>query len=80
MRPMMDSHSHVQAVGAENPKLVGLWLQTAIVFALLGAIPVMLWYLCVGHLIALTMDDAETVAYGQSFAQVLYSTCEPFFL
>lgn len=32
-----------QAYGAGNYKLVGLWLQTASVFAILGAIPVMMW-------------------------------------
>ncbi|RHY38970.1 hypothetical protein DYB38_007036 [Aphanomyces astaci] len=60
-----------QAYGAGNNQLVGVWLQTAIVFAVAGAIPVMIWYMFVGHMIAFTMDDAETVAYGTQFARVM---------
>ncbi|ETV89617.1 hypothetical protein H257_00826 [Aphanomyces astaci] len=60
-----------QAYGAGNHDLVGVWLQTAIVFSVLGSIPVMIWYMYVGNMIALTMDDAETVAYGREFAHVM---------
>ncbi|KAF0689384.1 Aste57867_19146 [Aphanomyces stellatus] len=60
-----------QAYGAGNHQLMGLWLQTAIVFAVLGAVPVMIWYMFVGDMIALTMDDAETVAFGGQFARVM---------
>ncbi|KAF0689385.1 Aste57867_19147 [Aphanomyces stellatus] len=60
-----------QAYGAGNHHLVGIWLQTAIVFAVLGAVPVMVWYMFVGHMIGLTMEDAETVAYGGEFARVM---------
>ncbi|KAG9415182.1 hypothetical protein AC1031_008619 [Aphanomyces cochlioides] len=60
-----------QAYGAGNNQLVGIWLQTAIVFAVLGAIPVMIWYMFVGHMIGLTMDDPETVEYGTQFARVM---------
>lgn len=77
-----------QAYGAGNNKLVGLWLQTAIVFAVVGAIPVMIWYCCVGYLISITMDDAETVHYGSQFAivmafglipQYIYGACSTYF-
>lgn len=77
-----------QAYGAGNHKLVGVWLQVAIVFALVGSIPVILWYMCVGHMIGLTMDDAETVEYGRQFAMVMaiglipqyiYGACSTYF-
>lgn len=77
-----------QAYGAGNKKLVGIWLQTAIVFAVIGAIPVMLWYMCVGWFISITMDDAETVTYGSQFAMVMalglipqyiYGACSTYF-
>ncbi|CAK4694010.1 hypothetical protein LEN26_013351 [Aphanomyces euteiches] len=77
-----------QAYGAKNNILVGIWLQTAIVFATVACIPVMVYYLFVGKLIALTMGDAETVAYGQTFAQVMalglipqyvYNACASYF-
>ncbi|KAF0693888.1 hypothetical protein As57867_015126, partial [Aphanomyces stellatus] len=60
-----------QAYGAGNNQLVGIWLQTAIVFAVAGAIPVMIWYMFVGHMIGLTMDDPDTVEYGTQFARVM---------
>ncbi|ETW08427.1 hypothetical protein H310_01010 [Aphanomyces invadans] len=60
-----------QAFGAGNHELVGIWLQTAIVFSVLGSIPVMIWYMYVGNMIGLTMDDVETVAYGREFAHVM---------
>ncbi|EQC39387.1 hypothetical protein SDRG_03589 [Saprolegnia diclina VS20] len=60
-----------QAYGAGNNSLVGTWLQTSIVFAVLGAIPVMIWYMFVGEMIALTMDDPETVMYGSEFARIM---------
>lgn len=77
-----------QAYGAGNYKLVGIWLQTAIIFALIGSIPVICWYMCVGHMIGLTMDDEETVMYGKHFAMVMaiglipqyiYGACSTFF-
>ncbi|KDO35464.1 hypothetical protein SPRG_00311 [Saprolegnia parasitica CBS 223.65] len=60
-----------QAYGAGNNSLVGTWLQTSIVFAVVGAIPVMIWYMFVGEMIALTMDDPETVMYGSEFARIM---------
>ncbi|OQR89491.1 hypothetical protein THRCLA_09724 [Thraustotheca clavata] len=60
-----------QAYGAGNKNLVGVWLQTSIVFAVVGAIPVMIWYMFVGNMIALTMDDEDTVKYGAEFARVM---------
>ncbi|DAZ95748.1 TPA: hypothetical protein N0F65_006396 [Lagenidium giganteum] len=77
-----------QAYGAGNNKLVGIWLQTAIVFAVLGSIPVIIWYFCVGHLISITMEDQETVKYGSQFAMVMalglipqyiYGACSTYF-
>ncbi|TMW62602.1 hypothetical protein Poli38472_005220 [Pythium oligandrum] len=77
-----------QAYGAGNNKLVGIWLQTAILFAVVGAIPVMIWYMCVGHFISITMDDEETVYYGSQFAMVMaiglipqyiYGACSTYF-
>ncbi|EQC32491.1 hypothetical protein SDRG_09817 [Saprolegnia diclina VS20] len=60
-----------QAYGAGNNTLVGIWLQTCIVFSVLGAIPIIIWYMFVGHMIALTLDDTEAVAYGQQFAMIM---------
>ncbi|KAF1331299.1 hypothetical protein FI667_g4467, partial [Globisporangium splendens] len=77
-----------QAYGAGNNKLVGIWLQTAVVFSVLGAIPVMVYYCCVGYFISITMDDAETVEYGSQFAMVMalglipqyiYGACSTYF-
>ncbi|ETV96013.1 hypothetical protein H310_10666 [Aphanomyces invadans] len=60
-----------QAHGAGNNHLVGTWLQTAIVFAVVAGIPVMIWYQFVGHMIAWTMGDPETVEFGAAFARVM---------
>ncbi|OQR89141.1 hypothetical protein THRCLA_09902 [Thraustotheca clavata] len=60
-----------QAYGAGNNKLVGIWLQTCIVFSIVGAIPIIIWYMFVGNMIALTLDDEEAVGYGQKFAMVM---------
>jgi MATE family multidrug resistance protein len=77
-----------QAYGAGNNKLVGMWLQTAICFAIVGSIPVIIWYWCVGYLIGITMDDEETVMYGAQFARVMslglipqyiYGACSTYF-
>ncbi|RHY61634.1 hypothetical protein DYB38_001096 [Aphanomyces astaci] len=77
-----------QAYGAKNNVLVGIWLQTAVVFAVCTCVPVMLYYMFVGHMIALTMDDEDTVMYGQSFARVMalglipqfvYNACASYF-
>ncbi|KAF0712782.1 hypothetical protein As57867_004663, partial [Aphanomyces stellatus] len=77
-----------QAYGAKNFVLVGIWLQTAIVFAVVTCIPVMIYYMFVGDMIALTMDDAETVEYGRAFArtmawglipQFVYNACASYF-
>ncbi|KAJ0409842.1 hypothetical protein P43SY_005736 [Pythium insidiosum] len=77
-----------QAYGAGNNHLVGVWLQTAIAFAIVGSIPVMIWYMCVGKFIAITLDDPETVHYGSQFAmimalglipQYIYGACSTYF-
>ncbi|KDO32774.1 hypothetical protein SPRG_02472 [Saprolegnia parasitica CBS 223.65] len=77
-----------QAYGAGNKVLVGIWLQTAVVFAIVTCIPVMVYYMFVGRMIALTMDDAETVYYGSEFAKVMalglipqfiYNACASYF-
>lgn len=77
-----------QAYGADNNKLVGIWLQTAIIFSVIGAIPVMIYYCCVGYFIGITMDDEETVHYGSQFAMVMalglipqyvYGACSTYF-
>ncbi|OQR99021.1 hypothetical protein ACHHYP_07456 [Achlya hypogyna] len=77
-----------QAYGAGNKILVGIWLQTAVVFAIVTCIPVMIYYMFVGHMIALTMDDAETVYYGSQFSKVMalglipqfvYNACASYF-
>ncbi|GLE00496.1 hypothetical protein PINS_up009253 [Pythium insidiosum] len=77
-----------QAYGAGNNHLVGIWLQTAIAFAIVGSIPVMIWYMCVGKFIAITLDDPETVHFGSQFAsimalglipQYIYGACSTYF-
>ncbi|CAK4416999.1 unnamed protein product [Aphanomyces euteiches] len=60
-----------QAHGAGNPHLVGVWLQTALVFAMLSAIPVTIWYIFVGEMVALTMSDADTLAFAAEFACIM---------
>ncbi|EQC32482.1 hypothetical protein SDRG_09809 [Saprolegnia diclina VS20] len=59
-----------QAKGAGYNVLLGTWLQTSLVFALVGAIPVMLWHYFVGDMIGLSVDDAATVRLGRTYAQV----------
>ncbi|KAG9416220.1 hypothetical protein AC1031_000616 [Aphanomyces cochlioides] len=60
-----------QAHSGGNHHLVGVWLQTCIVFAVLGAMPIMIYYLFVGDIIAITLDDTETVQYGEQFARIM---------
>ncbi|KAF0753659.1 hypothetical protein AaE_005633, partial [Aphanomyces astaci] len=69
-----------QAYGAGNNTLVGVWLQTCIVFSIVGTIPVMVYYMFVGHIIALTLDDPEAVGYGQKFAMVMSLALIPQYL
>ncbi|OQS03763.1 hypothetical protein THRCLA_03945 [Thraustotheca clavata] len=77
-----------QAYGAGNKILVGIWLQTAIVFAIVTCIPVMIYYMFVGWMIGLTMDDIQTVNYGSQFAKIMafglipqfiYNACASYF-
>ncbi|KAF0695403.1 Aste57867_13752 [Aphanomyces stellatus] len=61
-----------EAHGAGDHALVGVWLQTALVYVGVCAVPLTLWYcVAVGHLIGLSMADPDIVAYGRDFARVM---------
>merc|ERR1719384_2539315 len=57
-----------QARGAGNNKLVGEWLQAALLIAVVGCIPVMCIFWNVHSMVAITMDDEETVEYARKFS------------
>ncbi|KAF0690417.1 Aste57867_18149 [Aphanomyces stellatus] len=69
-----------QAYGAGNNVLVGVWLQTCIVFSIVGTIPIMIYYMFVGEIIALTLDDPEAVGYGAQFAMIMSLALVPQYL
>ncbi|OQR99046.1 hypothetical protein ACHHYP_07457 [Achlya hypogyna] len=60
-----------QAKGAGYDLVAGSWLQTAIVFAVVASVPVMLWHYFVGDMIGLSVTDKPTVMYGRDYAQVV---------
>jgi len=60
-----------QARGAGNNKLVGDWLQVALLVAVVGALPVMFLFWNVHYIVAITMDDPETVDYARQFSQMM---------
>mmetsp|Transcript_103854 Transcript_103854/g.292930 ORF Transcript_103854/g.292930 Transcript_103854/m.292930 type:complete len:486 (-) Transcript_103854:209-1666(-) len=60
-----------QARGAGNNRLVGDWLQTAWLVALMGSIPVMLVFWNVHFLVGITMKDEATVEYAKQFSRMM---------
>jgi len=66
-----------QARGAENNKLVGEWLQTALFMAVVGCIPVMIIFWNVHYMVGVTMKDEETIEYARIFSQTMMWTLFP---
>lgn len=69
-----------QARGADNKKMVGEWLQAALLVGAIGAIPVMLVFWNVHWMVAVTMDDHHTIEYARVFSQTMMWTLLPQFL
>ena len=69
-----------QARGAGNDKLVGEWLQTALMVALLGSLPVMAVFYNVHRMVAITMSDPATVEYARQFSQIMAWSLPPQYL
>jgi len=60
-----------QARGAGNNNLVGDWLQTALLLAALGTIPVMIFFWNVHLFVGITMKDEATVEYAKQFSRIM---------
>eukprot|EP00045_Choanoeca_perplexa_P012931 m.143987 g.143987 ORF g.143987 m.143987 type:complete len:528 (+) comp16183_c0_seq1:201-1784(+) len=58
-----------QALGAGNPKLVGVWLQISLVVITVLALPTAIALLYAKEIIALVESDAEVLDYVQRFAR-----------
>lgn len=60
-----------QARGAGNKKLVGEWLQTALLIAAVGTLPSMFFFYKLHAVVALTMTDPEVVEYSRQFSEAM---------
>jgi len=69
-----------QARGAGNNKLVGDWLQTALLIAVVGSLPVMLVFWNVHMMVGITMKDPDTIEYARQFSQMMMWTLLPQFV
>ncbi|KAG9399600.1 hypothetical protein AC1031_011989 [Aphanomyces cochlioides] len=60
------------AVGVVDKSLVGLWLQTALVFVVIGVAMVALWYVfAVGAILNLSFSEDDPVVFGSLFARIM---------
>ncbi|EOD04214.1 hypothetical protein EMIHUDRAFT_107828 [Emiliania huxleyi CCMP1516] len=69
-----------QARGAGNRPLVGEWLQTALIVAVVGSIPTMLLFYNVHRVVAITMADKEVVEYARLFSEMMAWSLLPQYL
>ncbi|OQS03521.1 hypothetical protein THRCLA_04162 [Thraustotheca clavata] len=69
-----------QAFGAKQYHEMGIWYQTSIVFAMLCCIPVGLIHLFVGDLISISMNDTDTIHFGNMYGWVMATALVPRFL
>lgn len=68
-----------QARGAGEDKVVGLWLQTSLFIAAIGALPVMAVFWNIHYMVALTMDDEDTVNFAKDFSRMMMFSIPPQF-
>ncbi|ETW08435.1 hypothetical protein H310_01017 [Aphanomyces invadans] len=59
------------ATAAGAPQVVGVWLQAALVFALVAAVPATLWYAYLADSLSWIAKDQATLATAQEFASTL---------
>ncbi|DAZ94823.1 TPA: hypothetical protein N0F65_012850 [Lagenidium giganteum] len=60
-----------QAWGAKNGELTGIWLQMGLVVTSVLAVPVFIWYWCVGWVLQISTTDVEVIHLGVRFARIL---------
>jgi len=68
-----------QARGAGQDKVVGIWLQTTLFIGLIGCLPVMAVFWNIHYMVAMTMDDEDTVQYAKEFSRMMMWTIPPQF-
>lgn len=60
-----------QAWGAKNGDLAGIWLQMGLTVVSTLAVPVIIWYWCVGFALERSTTDTAVVELGIRFARIL---------
>ncbi|OQR95496.1 Multidrug/Oligosaccharidyl-lipid/Polysaccharide (MOP) Flippase Superfamily [Thraustotheca clavata] len=60
-----------QAYGAQNYKLMGIWLQMALVLVSILSLPVILWYWSIEIILSKASDDEEVVKLGVVFSRIM---------
>ncbi|KAG3113159.1 hypothetical protein PI124_g7493 [Phytophthora idaei] len=66
-----------QAYGAKNYRLVGVWLQLALLFLLVLSVPVMVSFFYVDRILSVVTDDHEILALADTYARYLAPSVLP---
>ncbi|KAF4315556.1 hypothetical protein G195_010866, partial [Phytophthora kernoviae 00238/432] len=66
-----------QAYGAKNYKLVGVWLQLALIFLAVLSVPVMISFFYVGRILSVVTDDHDVLAMAGTYARYLTPSVLP---
>ncbi|KAF4142372.1 MatE [Phytophthora infestans] len=66
-----------QAYGAKNYRLVGVWLQLALLLLLLLSVPVMVSFFYVDRILSAVTDDREILALADTYARFLAPSVLP---
>ncbi|TDH68040.1 hypothetical protein CCR75_004372 [Bremia lactucae] len=66
-----------QAYGAQNYRLVGVWLQLAILFLSLLSVPVMISFFYVDHILSVVTEDQTILALADTYAKLLAPSAIP---
>jgi MATE family multidrug resistance protein len=66
-----------QAYGAKNYRLVGVWLQLALLYLLVLSVPVMVSFFYVGRILSVVTDDDEVLAMAGTYAIYLVPSVLP---
>ncbi|KAL3667853.1 hypothetical protein V7S43_007403 [Phytophthora oleae] len=66
-----------QAYGAKNYRLVGVWLQLALLFLMMLAVPVMVSFFYVDKILSVVTDDREILALADTYARLLAPSVLP---
>ncbi|KAG7397069.1 hypothetical protein PHYBOEH_001283 [Phytophthora boehmeriae] len=66
-----------QAYGAKNYKLVGVWLQLALIFLAVLSVPVMISFFYVDRILSIVTDDHDVLAMADTYARYLTPSVLP---